>query len=190
MSLLLVAGSWGCSALPSSGGARQDWPVSAKEIGRTVHALHRIWGPDQEVQYSAPVLCDLNADGHPEVLLLMYRQGSWEQKEAMAAGLADLRKGVYAEGFMVLEAVEGRAWPVFYCWVYWRLSLQLKELDGHLGIVSEGGKDGRQAFWGWVPHGEFPPPYWAARERFWEREANRYGPWRQHSLGSSAQQGK
>jgi hypothetical protein len=188
--LLFAAGACGCNPSPCSPEDAQHCPVSAREIKTTMAALHRIWGPDQEVLCSGPICCDLNADGHVEILVLLYSTASRDSKEVATLALADVREGIYADGFAVLEVIEGRTWPVFYYWVHWGLVLQVKELDGHVGLVSEGGRDHRQAFWGWVPDDEFPPPYWTAKERYLDNGTSKYGPWRYHCMQSSAAQGK
>jgi len=121
--------------------------------------------------YHLPI--DLNGDGTDELLVLIGLRG-----EKPILRREDLGRTKVC-GFLVLESVENRYWPVLYYSAY-ALSLRLGSRDG-LPVI-EGTEMGayQQLRWFWRKEyeGEFPPPLWASEYK--ERSAGDDVKWKYH----------
>lgn len=120
------------------------------------------------------ILCDLNADGRPETIILLQDR---RRTDSFRADLGTLRTGLIVDGFVVLDGRAGNV-VVFYAYFDGGLALQLKRIDDDLFIVSEGGKDHVQHAWGWwSTKSEWPSAGWAYGFREWNQEREAYGFW-------------
>ena len=161
--------------------------VTCAPSAPTTNQLQVTFGPSPIVRFrQQEVLADLNDDGECEMIRLLLNEA---RGLAFAPNLADLRDGLIIDGFALFSSQRSRI-PVFYFYMDSGLSLRLRELEGRVLLVSEGGRDHAQRAWGWwAPVSDWPPPQWSAKWRGWDQERVAYGRW--HGLCHiSVSQGK
>ena len=121
-----------------------------------------------------PLPIDLNGDGTDELLVLIGIPG---EKPLLRREDLGTSKVV---GFIVLEHVENRDWPVLYYSSGYALVLHLGSKDGLPMIEGTDVGTLRELRWFWrkEDEGEFPPPHWAAEYK--ARSAGDDAGWKYH----------
>jgi len=142
--------------------------------------LQQVFGPRGVTFEERSFAIDLNADGQPERLLLLFdtRRGLEVPRDVSA-----LIGGVAVDGFAVFDGRQPNV-PVIYQYPdYDGYTIRLDDVEGERVLVSDGGRDHVQHVWGWwrEPEG-WPAAGWRAKSRAWVVDRNTWGGWRSGPL--------
>ena len=142
-----------------------------------VDDLQSVFGPRGVTFSESKPALDLNGDGKPErVVLLANKLRGYELPRAVSE--LSRTGGVLVDGFAVFDGVRPKV-PVLYQYnEYDGWMVRLDTIDGQRVLVSDGGRDHVQHVWGWWRYADsWPPDGWEARDRIWNQEEQRHGPW-------------
>lgn len=113
---------------------------------------------------------DFNGDGVKELLLLFID----DKVEGIPVAPVSNLNPAGTRGFIVLTRIEGRFWPLFYCFSEYGVELEWAEECGIAGLRNS--MYGEQQVWGWRKDiTDWPGSQWCAVVRGWDQEQNTYG---------------
>lgn len=146
-----------------------------------VDDLHAVYGLEHLSFKRQALRIDLNDDGHVERLVLFV-------DERRGLGLPndrdDLESGVVVDGFAVFDGRRPNV-PVIYQYrAHDGYQIRLDTVNEQRGLISDGGRDHHQYYWGWWDHDNWQFDGWEARSRKWNNERQAWGQWRANRLCS------
>lgn len=163
-----------------SAGERVETPTHPDMTGDTIEQdtkLQRVFGPIGRTFERRRVALDLDDDGRPEQIILLFdtRRGS----DTDDVDASSLLRGVHVDGFEVYCGSEPGVLLFYAFQDYGGYSLRFGRVDDQQLLISDGGRDHTQHVWGWWRErdSDWRPDSWQARERVWDVERNAYGRW-------------